>query len=64
MRLGKGTIYEGGVRVPFMIKNAGKNTLARTCKTPVISIDFLPTLIELTNSKVDNTVKKGFDVKV
>lgn len=61
LRLGKGTIYEGGVRVPFMIKNAGKNTITRICKTPVISIDFLPTLIELTNSKVDTTVIKGFD---
>lgn len=61
LRLGKGNVYEGGVRVPFMVKNAGKNTVARNCETPVISIDFLPTLIELTNSKVENAVKKKFD---
>jgi arylsulfatase A-like enzyme len=61
LRLGKGHVYEGGVRVPFLIKNAGKNHLAKTCDVPVISIDFMPTILDLTESKTDKTVRAGFD---
>ena len=61
LRLGKGHIYEGGVRVPFMIKNAGENPLAKVCDVPVISNDFMPTIIDLTQSKTDKSVLAGFD---
>jgi len=42
-RAGKGTLYEGGIRVPLMIRWPGI-TPARVCEVPVISQDFLPTL--------------------
>ena len=61
LRLGKGHIYEGGVRVPFMIKDAGKNSLAKSCDVPVISVDFMPTILDLTKSKTDKSVRAGFD---
>lgn len=61
LRLGKGHVYEGGVRVPFMIKNAGEKPLAKTCDVPVISIDFMPTILDLTNSETDKSVRAGFD---
>lgn len=61
LRLGKGTIYEGGVRVPLIIKNAGDNPIKYISQTPAISIDFLPTLIDLADLQVDKKIKKGFD---
>lgn len=61
LRNGKGHIYEGGVRVPLIIKSVGKSQMNKVCDTPVISIDFLPTLIDIASVKVKPTIRKGFD---
>lgn len=45
LREGKGYLYEGGVRVSLLIR--GPNVKPRKCETPVCSIDFLPTLLDL-----------------
>jgi len=53
LRGGKGTQYEGGVRVPMIVRWPGKIRPGSTCDTPVISNDFMPTMTELagvTNS--------------
>jgi uncharacterized sulfatase len=42
----KGGIYEGGVRVPLIVRWPGQVKPGSVCDTPVISTDFLPTLIE------------------
>jgi len=47
LRAGKGWLYEGGIREPFIIKAPGVTTPGSVCKTPVISTDFYPTLLEL-----------------
>ncbi len=44
LRGGKGTAYEGGVRVPTIIRWPGQVTPAGVSDTPIISNDFLPTL--------------------
>ena len=55
----KGTLYEGGIRVPLIVKFPGVVTAGGTCKVPTISYDFFPTLVaaaggELpTNQTVD-----------
>lgn len=61
LRLGKGERYEGGVRVPLIIKTANQVVPNRINNTPVISIDFMPTLIDLAKLKVDKKILKGID---
>jgi len=46
LREGKGTLYEGGIRVPLIVRWPGAVPENTTCPTPVISTDFYPTLLE------------------
>lgn len=46
LRAGKGSAYEGGVRVPLLAKWPGVTSPASTCAEPVISVDLFPTLLE------------------
>lgn len=45
-RSGKGTLYEGGIRVPLMIRWPGRTTAGQTSRQPVTSQDFFPTFAE------------------
>ena len=45
-RAGKGWVYEGGIRIPTMIRWPGKISPANV-GTPGITMDFFPTLLEL-----------------
>jgi arylsulfatase A len=47
LRAGKGSAYEGGVRVPLLVRGAGVARPGRVCDVPVISVDFFPTMLEL-----------------
>ncbi len=46
LRDGKGTLYEGGIRVPLIVRMPGVVPPNTTCKIPVISMDMYPTLLE------------------
>jgi len=46
LRSGKGSLYEGGVRVPYIFRWPGK-IAAGTSDVPVISVDLFPTCLEL-----------------
>jgi arylsulfatase A-like enzyme len=46
LREGKGYLYEGGLRVPLIVKWPGVTRAGTTCATPVSSIDFFPTILE------------------
>jgi arylsulfatase A-like enzyme len=48
---GKGTLYEGGVRVPFIFRLPGKIPAGANSDEPIISVDTYPTLLELAQSK-------------
>ncbi|MHC4215010.1 MAG: sulfatase [Planctomycetota bacterium] len=50
LRGSKADLYEGGIRVPFIIRWPGVTKPGTTCSVPVISIDFFPTLVENTGS--------------
>lgn len=50
LRSGKGSLYEGGVRVPWIVRWVGKIPVGTT-DTPIISVDLLPTLMELAGAK-------------
>jgi arylsulfatase A-like enzyme/glyoxylase-like metal-dependent hydrolase (beta-lactamase superfamily II) len=47
LRGGKGWLYEGGIREPFVIRAPGITRPGSTSGVPVISTDFYPTLLEL-----------------
>ena len=47
LRGGKGWIYEGGIREPFLIRAPGVTKPGSTCDTPVVSTDFYPTMLDL-----------------
>lgn len=51
LRSGKGSLYEGGIRVPFIVRWPGVTRPGSTCDTPAMHVDFFPTLIELTQAK-------------
>ena len=47
LRGGKGWLYEGGIREPYIICAPGVTKPGSTCDHPVISTDFYPTLLDL-----------------
>src|ERR1051326_8240314 len=46
LRVGKGSCYEGGTRVPLIIYWPAVTKAGEVCETPVISMDLFPTLLE------------------
>jgi len=50
LRNGKGSAYEGGLRVPLLVAVPGQTRAGAVCETPVISTDFFPTLLELAGA--------------
>ena len=47
LRSGKGSLYEGGIRVPLIVRMPGVTPPGATCDEPVICTDFFPTILEL-----------------
>ena len=47
MRGNKGNFYEGGIRVPLIVKWPSVIKPDSTCKVPVISTDYYPTLLAI-----------------
>ena len=47
LRGAKGWLYEGGIRVPTIVKWPGKGNAGSVCNEPVISTDFYPTILEM-----------------
>jgi len=50
LRQGKGSPYEGGIRVPLIVRWPGQVTSGTLCDTPVHAVDFYPTLAALAGS--------------
>lgn len=61
LRGGKGSYYEGGVRVPLLV-SWPKNIQARSDTTPVINADFYPTLASLAGVDVRKQILDGVDL--
>jgi arylsulfatase A len=49
-RAGKGFLYEGGLRVPLIVRWPGRVPAGRVTDVPVINTDWLPTLLELASA--------------
>jgi arylsulfatase A-like enzyme len=62
-RAGKGTVYEGGIRVPFVARWPGKLTAGRTYDLPISTLDIFPTALALAGMPVpNNTIYDGVDL--
>ncbi|MDO8541843.1 MAG: sulfatase [Opitutaceae bacterium] len=53
LRSGKASNYEGGVRVPLLVRWPGVTKPGSTCDSPVISTDFYPTILEMAGVPAD-----------
>jgi arylsulfatase A len=63
LREGKGTSFEGGVRVPGIFRWPGKIAAGRECAEPVMTIDLLPTIAKLAGAEVSPERKiDGLDI--
>jgi len=51
LRANKGHLYEGGIRVPWVIRWLGKVKPGSTSDVPIISTDVFPTLLEVAGLK-------------
>ena len=63
LRAGKGSAYEGGVRVPLIIKWPGVTKPGSICHTPVIGVDFYPTLLAMTGVMPSPGVVDGENIE-
>lgn len=56
LRAGKGSAYEGGVRVPMIIHWPGMKSKGTVLETPVHAVDIAPTLFRLAGVKTDQVL--------
>jgi arylsulfatase A len=61
LRSGKGSLYEGGVRVPLLVKWPGVSRSGGLCPEPVFSADFYPTILEMTGISVEEKHRQALD---
>jgi arylsulfatase A-like enzyme len=50
LRSGKGSLYEGGTRVPFIVRWPGVTKPGATCDVPAIHVDMFPTFLALAGA--------------
>lgn len=59
LRSGKGSLYEGGTREPFIVRWPGVTQAGSACNVPTIHVDLYPTLLELTSAARPRQVLDG-----
>ncbi|HUT30378.1 MAG TPA: sulfatase [Sedimentisphaerales bacterium] len=62
LRGSKADLYEGGIRVPMIVRWPGVVKPGAACDVPVISIDFFPTLLEVVGVKVADPTVDGVSI--
>ncbi|MAV78804.1 MAG: aryl-sulfate sulfohydrolase [Flavobacteriaceae bacterium] len=58
LRAGKGSYYEGGIRIPFFMTWRDKVAVGVNTKTPISHLDIFPTIMELTG---DHSIDEELD---
>jgi len=51
LRSGKGSLYEGGTREPFIVRWPGVTKPGSTCGVPAIPVDVYPTVLEIAGAR-------------
>jgi len=51
LRGGKGMLYDGGIRVPYIFRWPGKIPAGTVCDQPINSVDLYPTLLEVAGAE-------------
>lgn len=59
LRSGKGSLYEGGTREPFVVRWPGVTQPGSTCNVPTIHVDIFPTMLELAGAPQPRQVLDG-----
>ncbi|MFC4873556.1 sulfatase [Negadavirga shengliensis] len=62
LREGKGTSWEGGIRVPTIMKWPGKIPAAEVQQQPAMTIDLLPTIAHLSGAALPDHVIDGKNI--
>jgi arylsulfatase len=62
LKEGKGTSWEGGVRVPCIMRWPNRIPAGRTCDETLMTIDLMPTLAHLTSSSLPNHTIDGLNI--
>ena len=61
-REGKGTVWEGGQRVPCIVKYPKKIKKGTVIDEPLMGIDWLPTFASVTNSQMSSNKIDGKNI--
>ncbi len=61
LRSGKGSLYEGGIRVPLMVRWPYVTKAGEVCHEPVTSCDLYPTLLDMLSLKGDEKHNQAMD---
>ena len=62
LREGKGTVWEGGVREPFLARWPGTIAAGTVCREPAMTIDILPTVATLIGAELPKQKIDGLDI--
>ena len=62
LRGGKGTTFEGGVRVPFVARWTGMLPAGLTIEKPAADVDFMPMIAALSGGTLPSTTLDGEDM--
>ncbi len=62
LREGKGTVWEGGVREPFIARWPGVIPAWTVCKEPAMTIDLFPTIAKLIGAELPKNRIDGKDI--
>lgn len=62
LREGKGTCWEGGIRVPFLARWPGKIPSGRVVREPAMTIDLFPTVAGLLGANLPSRRIDGVDI--
>jgi arylsulfatase A-like enzyme len=55
LRLGKGHLYEGGIRVPTIVRLPGVTKAGSVCHEPIVSYDYAPTIAQIAGVPAGET---------
>lgn len=59
LRSGKGSLYEGGIREPFIVRWPGVIPPGSRCNVPTIHVDLFPTFLEIAQAPLPRQVLDG-----